>query len=151
MGEIWKNIPGYEGLYQASNFGKIRGLRKTKYRIFRNKINSKGYFNIRLRDKNNKRYGYLVHRLIALTFIPNPNNKAQVNHIDGNKTNNEISNLEWVTPKENMIHCYKIIYSENGIKIKSQNKRFKERLILHLEGLDISKKEDIINEIRNFK
>ena len=149
--EIWKDIPGYEGLYQASTLGRIKGLRKENDRLFKNKENSRGYFNIRLRDINNKRWGYLVHRLIALTFLPNPENKTQINHIDGNKKNNHITNLEWVTPSENMIHCYNIIYGENGLKIKSQNKHFRERLIKHLENIDLNDKNSIINEIRNFK
>ena len=111
MEEIWKDIQGYEGLYQVSNYGRIRSFKRMKNnkeaRQFKLTPNSTGYISVGLR-KNGKKILYQVHRLVAESFIPNPENKPQVNHIDGNKTNNHISNLEWVTASENTQHAYKM-------------------------------------------
>ena len=107
MQEIWKDIPGYEGLYQASNLGRIKSLkRKTinkngKSMIFKGKIltpsiSDKGYMRVVLR-KNSKPYCRNVHRLIAETFIINQNKKPTVDHIDRNKLNNNVNNLRWAT------------------------------------------------------
>lgn len=97
--ETWKEIPNYEGIYEISTRGFIRTiskrLQKTPY------ITNKGYLAIDL-YKNKKRKKHLIHRLIAETFISNPNNYPCVNHKDGNKLNNDINNLEWCTQKYNM-------------------------------------------------
>lgn len=95
--EVWKDVIGYEGLYQVSNFGRIR----SKKGILKQGINKKGYPYINIRDKYGKQKQMETHRIIALTFLPNPFNKAQVDHIDANKTNNNVNNLRWTTPKEN--------------------------------------------------
>lgn len=106
--EIWKDIPRYDGLYQASTHGRIKSLdrkdcrgNRIKGTIMKSRLINSGYYMIHLRDKNGKRKGELVHRLIAETFIDNPNNYKQVNHIDENKKNNYVENLQWVTPKQN--------------------------------------------------
>ena len=95
--EIWKNIEGYEGLYQVSNLGKV----KRNNHILKPGIHKKGYTYVNL-SKNGKVSTYRVHRLIAETFIDNPENKSEVNHKDENKLNNNVNNLEWVTRKENL-------------------------------------------------
>lgn len=107
MKEIWKDIKGYEGLYQVSNLGRVKSLervdamnKKVDAKIMSQTDNGNGYLYISL-HKNGKRKVMGVHRLVALTFIPNPNNKPQVNHIDEDKTNNRIDNLNWMTGKEN--------------------------------------------------
>lgn len=109
MKEIWKDIPEYEGLYQISNYGKVMSLNynhtKQNRELLTNE-NTDGYLSVAL-CKNNKIKRYRINRLVAQAFIPNPNNKPQVNHIDGNKKNNFISNLEWCTASENQIHSYK--------------------------------------------
>ena len=104
-GEIWKDIPGYEGLYQASTFGRIKRL-EDEYQIVLKYWDFNGYPAVRL-SKDNKQQDYTIHRLVAMTFLPNPENKTQVNHIDGNKYNSRLENLEWVTPSENMQHAVK--------------------------------------------
>lgn len=97
--EIWKDIPGYEGLYQASNLGNIKSLNYNntkKEKLLKTKYDKRGYLAIELRNKG-KRYYTRVHRLVAMAFIPNPNNYPQVNHKDENKENNNVDNLEWCT------------------------------------------------------
>lgn len=112
--EIWKDIPGYEGLYQVSSLGRVRSLDVVKenkmgrYRRFKGRILSlmntkRGYQRIKL-CKNGKIKIYLVHRLVAQAFIPNPEEKPQIDHIDTNPSNNRIDNLRWVTSKENHLN-----------------------------------------------
>ena len=105
--EIWKDIPNYEGLYQASNLGRIKSLERIdtnnhiiKERVLKQKINKSGYLYVML-YKNHNRKTLRVHKLVAQTFIPNPNNYLQINHKDENKHNNCIDNLEWCTPSYN--------------------------------------------------
>lgn len=108
--EIWKDIEGYEGLYQVSNLGRVKRLKGTYMsteRILKPRGNNTGYLQVHL-CKNSKSKFDKVHRLVAQAFIPNPENKPQVNHIDENKTNNMVSNLEWVTVKENNNHGTRI-------------------------------------------
>lgn len=113
--ELWRDIPGYEGYYQASSFGRIRGVDRTvktfgggnvllKSKIIKFKKNNHPYFSIKLHKDG---IGKLrsVHRFIAETWIPNPENKPQVNHLDGNKKNNRVDNLAWATRSENAKHA----------------------------------------------
>lgn len=103
--EIWKDIDGYEGRYQVSNFGRVRRLYQTVAPQIMNPFaGRKGYLWIKFRG-NGKRRCFRIHRLVAEKFIPNPDNKPQVNHIDGNKQNNRADNLEWVTNAENQHHA----------------------------------------------
>lgn len=96
-----KDIPGWEGLYACTTKGEIYSYRSNKF-LSPSKT-KRGYLHVTFtRDGN--RYDYRVHRLIAMTFLDNPENKPQINHIDGDKLNNYLSNLEWVTPEENIEH-----------------------------------------------
>lgn len=97
--EIWKDVEGFEGLYQVSIWGRIRSVNG----ILKPYKNKKGYLKIGL-YKDGKCYKKRVSRLIANTFIPNPYGLPEVNHIDGNKENNSISNLEWVDGETNRKH-----------------------------------------------
>ena len=106
MEEIWKDIEGYEGLYQVSNLGNVKSLnykRSGREKILNPDKSETGYLYVQL-YKNKESKHFRVHRLVANTFIENTNNYPYVNHIDECKSNNNISNLEWCTPKYNINH-----------------------------------------------
>ena len=108
--EIWKDIRGYEGLYQVSNLGRVKSIPRNgtikQERILKQCKDKYGYFQVVLHNKTIK--SCRVHKLVAEAFILNLQNKETVNHIDGDKTNNNVKNLEWNTIKEN---------NENAIKL----------------------------------
>lgn len=115
MKEIWKEIPNYDGAYAVSNLGRLKSLQRkiirsdgkpysVKEKIIHPHI-TKGYAQATL-SYLGKKYYVGVHRLVALAFIPNLQNKPEINHIDGNKLNNCVSNLEWVTESENVRHAF---------------------------------------------
>jgi hypothetical protein len=102
--EIWKDIVGYEGLYQVSNLGNVKSCnfhREKREKLLNPDVDKLGYKRVRLYH-NSKSKKFQIHRLVALMFIPNPENKPFINHIDCNPSNNRVDNLEWVTPKENI-------------------------------------------------
>lgn len=99
--EVWKDIKGYEGLYQASSLGRIKSKVQTKERILRGSVNNSGYRMVIL-CKNGIHKHALVHRLVADSFVPNPNGLPEVNHKDEFKLNNVASNLEWCDKKYNL-------------------------------------------------
>lgn len=101
MEEVWKDIEGYEGLYQVSNLGRVK--RVTTGRILKGMVSGSGYIQVDL-SKQGATSKKLIHRLAAQAFIPNPENKLEVNHIDEDKTNNKVDNLEWATRQENNNH-----------------------------------------------
>lgn len=104
MEEIWKDIEGYEGIYQVSNLGRVKSLKHSKEgKLLKGRVTGKGYLSVVL-FRNSVRKSNSIHRLVAQAFIPNPENKPEVNHIDEDKTNNNIDNLDWSTPKENSNH-----------------------------------------------
>lgn len=111
----WLPCPGFENSYEVSNYGQVRSIDRycsgrkglIKGQIIHSDLNQKGYPQLRLYNSN-KKYVRNQHRLVALAFIPNPNNLPQVNHIDGNKENNCVTNLEWISNSDNMRHAYKL-------------------------------------------
>ena len=111
MNIIWKDIVGFENLYAVSNTGLVLGK---KYNRLLKPYDSKGYAKVSL-CKNGQVTRMTVHRLVALHFIPNPSNKPQVNHINGDKLTNTAINLEWVTCSENHKHAYRIGIKESKI------------------------------------
>ena len=124
MEEIWRDIEGYEGEYQVSNLGRIMSLKYNKKKILSLKTRKDGYKEVVLSKNNIQKWCY-VHRLVAIAFIPNPNNKSDIDHIDTNKSNNCVDNLRWVTKEENMsneITKKKLPYRLMGEKNPSYNK-----------------------------
>ena len=110
--EIWKAVEGYEGLYEVSNLGRVRGLdrfvrhsgeyqRKAKGIVLKEATNSTGHYSTVKLNKNGVSKQHKVHRLVALAFIENPNGYKEINHKDENKQNNCVENLEWCTRKYN--------------------------------------------------
>ena len=125
MKEQWKPIAGYEGIYEVSNKGRVKSLdrvvnsarigftAKIKGQILKQRAQRDRYYRVGLSAHGKTRH-YSVHRLVALAFIENPHNKEQVNHIDRDKLNNKVENLEWVTARENTLHARANGYNPNN-------------------------------------
>lgn len=100
MEEVWKKIDDYN--YEVSNQGRVRNISTKK--VLKEQLHGQKYYRVNL-FKDGKIHHYKIHRLVALAFIHNPDNKPEVNHKDGNKLNNDVNNLEWVTGEENVEHA----------------------------------------------
>ena len=139
--EIWRDLPDYEGIYQVSNLGNVKSLDRIdasghsrKGFIMKQKINNKGYFSIAL-CKNGKYKFYQVHRLVAQTFLPNPNNLPQVNHKNEDKTDNRVENLEWCTIEYNCNYGTRNERAglSNSIAQSGKDKPYKYKKIIQLD------------------
>jgi hypothetical protein len=133
MQEIWKNIKGFEGLYQISNLGRVKSLKRvvnyckeSKSRTKKHTVDEKikkgtqkgnGYLHLSL-YKNNIGYNRYIHRLVAEAFLPNPNNYKTVNHKNLNKKDNRVENLEWCSYLDNNMHARENICFKSGKKLK---------------------------------
>jgi hypothetical protein len=131
--EIWKDIEGYNGVYKVSNYGNVKSLAGIKERILKPYYDKDGYERVVFSYKT-KRKNYSIHRLVASHFVSKNKHKNIVNHIDGVKTNNHASNLEWCTNHENILHAEKMglrdTRGEKGTKSK-----LKEKDVLHIRSL----------------
>ena len=140
-GEIWKQVFfTNDKTYFISNLGRFKnsfGIISTNY-----KINLNGYLRLFIHDKT-----YLIHRIVAIAFIENSENKEQVNHIDGNKTNNAVNNLEWVTNQENQIHKFKMGLGNNSIR-KIGQYDLANNLIKEFDSIVVAEKELKIKTIK---
>lgn len=156
--EIWKDIKGFEGKYQISNFGRVKSLerqiiptspyqksKRCRTRILKICIGAHGYFHVSLSGRK-----YCIHRLLAETFIENPDNLKCVNHKDGNKLNNSLNNLEWCSHSYNNIHAFELGLKFSNIFIKLINIKTKE--ILYFRSLeDVKKYLHISHRLLNSK
>jgi len=125
MKEIWKDIDGYNGLYQVSNLGRVKSLDRfsgnkfVRGQFLKGEISNRGYLRVSLHN-NKKVKVYTVHRLVAEAFLPNPLCKPCVDHIDTDKSNNTVMNLRWVTHQENMLN--EITYKQNIVQHQEKKK-----------------------------
>jgi hypothetical protein len=141
--EEWKPIPSYEDSLMVSSFGRVKSLSRyvkrsdtgrniwVEGRVLTSQVNKNGYVYLRV-SVNGLKVTIRPHRIIAQLWIPNPENKREVNHVDGNKQNNAVSNLEWVTPSENQKHAI-----DNGLKVTkkgSESSRFKRSVDVFKNG-----------------
>lgn len=134
--EIWKPIEGYEGLYEVSNLGRVRSLNYNhtgKVKILSLRVNKYGYIQVGLYN-NGKRKFYGVHRLVAQAFIPNQDNKTEVNHIDEDKTNNIVTNLEWCTASYNINYGTRNIRVGNSLLLSNNGSA---RKVINLDTMKI--------------
>lgn len=141
MDEIWADIPHYEGHYQVSNLGRVKSLYYRNNNSFipnREKIlkqlDANGYKRVRLFEKGIHNQ-FSVHRLVAQVFIPNPENKPCINHIDGNKENNKVDNLEWCTYSENEQHSRKVLGKEPINRKKVNQYDLKDNFLKQFKSL----------------
>lgn len=149
--EEWKNIPGYDGLYQVSNFGRIKSFVVTKKGRIRKGVPAEGYPQVQLKGKGDGSFETgKIHRLVAFAFIPNPSNLPEVNHLKGDRGDCRAWRLEWSTASDNMKHAYRILGKKNNLGDKKgedcHNAKFKEEDILKIRDL-ASKKELTYREI----
>ena len=149
--EIWKDIIDFENYYQVSNFGNIKSLERwvnstsnskqlRPSKILKGNIDRDGYKKVTLSKENKFKY-YTIHRLVALYFIDNPENKPTVNHIDGDKLNNNDWNLEWNTISEQNKHAYSIGLNSRKGELNNCSKLKEEQVLLInelLQSLSIS-------------
>ena len=148
--EQWKPIKGYEGLYEVSNLGRVKSIprngTKKVERILKQYFDRYGYLYVALSKTTKKKHK--VHRLVTQTFIPNPKNKPQVNHINGDKTDNRVENLEWCTGSENQSHSInnglrktkKVIqYNKKGELIKEWISPKEAKRVLNIDDSSIYK------------
>lgn len=140
MNEIWKDIEGYNGLYQISNLGRVKSLGRRgkgcslEDRILKPMINKDGYHLVNLKDINHVAKWFTVHRLVALHFIPNPNDYKEINHKDEVKSNNIVANLEWCTREYNVSYGTVVERQSNNKKGQSNTWLNKPILQYSLEG-----------------
>lgn len=137
--EIWKEIDGYKERYKISSLGRVKSINPQNHRedliLLKPSLTTKGYYKVSLFN-NGKEWQPSIHRLVAKAFIPNPENKPCVNHINGIKTDNRVENLEWCTHSENLRHAV-----DNGLKKGTPRKLTAEqvRLIKNISGMSLQK------------
>ena len=159
MREEWREVAGYEGLYEVSNLGNIRALDRTvKGNSKRGTQNISGHakkksiaktgYEVVLLHKDGSYKTKTIHRLVAKAFIPNPDNRPIVNHLDGNKRNNRVTNLEWCTQKRNVQHAYEIglVSIEKPVRCVETGKIYKSETAVSVEIYGDRRAQSFIGE-----
>jgi len=162
--EEWKAIEGYEGLYEVSNLGRVKSLvswnghryinRKKILNPYKQQASKNYYRSVVKLNKDGKKKDFKVHRIVAKAFIPNPQNKPIINHLDGNPLNNRVDNLEWCTQQENITHsietelCVRTINTiDRDTMVELLNNNYNYDEIANLLGIA---KGTVFNYIRKF-
>ena len=141
---VWKDVVGYEGIYKVNNLGDVMRISKNKLLTPYVGVKSKGYMYVKLsRDGISKKKA--LHRVVAEAFLPNNSNCSEVNHKDGDKANNSVSNLEWVTRSQNELHSYAILNKDTGKKLSREQR---DSIVymkdyLNLTFVEIAKRLDV--------
>lgn len=150
--EVWKDISGYEGYYQVSTYGRVRGidriikLTRSKMQLRKSKILSqhktRDQYVLAWLSKDSSSKGFSVHRLVAIAFLPNPNNLKEVNHKDLNKANNHVSNLEWIDKAGNMNHAKANgAYANRVHGEKNQTSKLSNAAVIHIKRKEMSARQ----------
>lgn len=140
MVEVWRDVIGYEGLYQVSDMGRVKSIGYDKEKILKPGRDTGGYFHVNLFKDGIKKL-YKVHRLVCLNFLDNPENKEQVNHINGIKTDNRLINLEWNTRSENRQHAYNTGLQTSSKGINHGRSKLTEKQVLEIRSSNLTQKE----------
>jgi hypothetical protein len=146
MKELWKKVIDYEDYYIVSNIGRVKNLKTNK--IIAQTLNKDGYWCCGL-YKNKKHKVFITHRLMMIAFVPNPENKEQVNHINAIKTDNILVNLEWSTPKENTIHACKMGLMNYSKGSEHYASKLTDEDVIEIRRLSLSTTKIKISKIYN--
>lgn len=148
--ELWRPIEGFDGLYEISSHGRVKSLGRVSSRISRlgnmattsfpakilkPGLSGSGYHQLVLRTKGKQDSRHQIHRIVAIAFISNPLNKGYVNHKDGNRLNNHVDNLEWVTNQENVLHAMNVL---GTMRNKQKENPFAKRVTLRSWDLELT-------------
>ena len=147
--EIWKPIVGTKGFIEVSSEGRVRSLLRGSPRVLKTQTDKKGYHRLRVTIEREKMC-YKVHREVAKAFIPNPDNLPQVNHKDGNKSNNAVDNLEWISNRDNAHHAIENGLWENVFEGSRRENESRKRPVIGYFTPDISRRFEIVSEAERF-
>lgn len=131
--EEWRPVPGHEGLYEVSSLGRVKSFVTSNPKIISGSKDKDGYIKIGLKDHEGNLKWYQIHRLVGVAFIPNPENKETINHLNECKNDNRVSNLEWATRKENV--NYGTRNQRMSDKIKKPVRAIKDNIIIEFDSV----------------